>query len=321
MKTKKLPILKDPVKYYEAIESEILKIFRREIYAPLIKVFGKKLIKNSASKDPLVAAVQSAEIYYDDGQFRGQFSSETSKAIRKLGGKFNHLTRGYEIKISQIPIEVQQAISLSAHAFDLTLKKANLQISQILQKKIGQKFDNSKLFDRAIFAMNKRIEKSIDTITVAPQFTKQSREKLSREYTENLQKYIQDFSEEEIIKLRQMIEKITLDGGRYEEIAEMIQQRFSSVSESKAKFLARQESRLMMSKFKESRYSDVGVKKYIWTTVVGSPAHPVRPFHKKLDGTIRRWDNPPITDEKGNRNNPGEDYNCRCSARPILEFS
>ena len=54
-------------------------------------------------------------------------------------------------------------------------------------------------------------------------------------------------------------------------------------------------------------------------TVVGSPNHPVREMHKALAGKVFSWDDPPITNEKGDRNNPGQDYGCRCYARPIVE--
>ena len=92
------------------------------------------------------------------------------------------------------------------------------------------------------------------------------------------------------------------------------------MSQRKAKFLASQETRLLTSKLKEVRYKDVGIDEYIWQTVKGTPEHPVRPMHKKLNGTKQRFSSPPITNEKGQRNNPGEDYRCRCVARPIVKF-
>ena len=42
-------------------------------------------------------------------------------------------------------------------------------------------------------------------------------------------------------------------------------------------------------------------------------------MHKDLDGKIFEFANPPITNEKGDRNNPGEDWQCRCEAIPIVE--
>jgi GNAT superfamily N-acetyltransferase len=45
----------------------------------------------------------------------------------------------------------------------------------------------------------------------------------------------------------------------------------------------------------------------------------VRDMHDELEGTEHAWDDPPVTDKYGNRNHPGEDYQCRCVAVPILD--
>lgn len=42
-------------------------------------------------------------------------------------------------------------------------------------------------------------------------------------------------------------------------------------------------------------------------------------MHQELDGTEQSWDDPPVTNEDGDRNHPGEDYQCRCVAYPILD--
>ena len=34
---------------------------------------------------------------------------------------------------------------------------------------------------------------------------------------------------------------------------------------------------------------------------------------------IFEWDNPPITNEKGDRNNPHEDWQCRCEAIFVID--
>ena len=85
-----------------------------------------------------------------------------------------------------------------------------------------------------------------------------------------------------------------------------------------------------MAKFKEVKYKQVGVRKFIWKCVAGTTNHPVRPSHKICDGKIFSWDNPSELDKNGlikvggvrkpSDNNPGEDYNCRCYAKPIVEF-
>lgn len=102
----------------------------------------------------------------------------------------------------------------------------------------------------------------------------------------------------------------------------MIQDSYD-VSANKAKLLALQETSLLMGKFKQVRYADSGVQEYRWGCVAGTKNHPVPPWHKALEGKIFRWDGPPITSKLGepvHRSNSGEDFNCRCFARPIVRF-
>ena len=54
-------------------------------------------------------------------------------------------------------------------------------------------------------------------------------------------------------------------------------QKSYGVTANKAKFLARQETKLLTTTLKEVRYVDAGVTKYKWKSVTGTAAHPVRP--------------------------------------------
>ena len=105
-------------------------------------------------------------------------------------------------------------------------------------------------------------------------------------------------------------------GSRAENMVKTIISEYG-VSRRKAKFLARQETALLMSKYQEERFKDVGVTKYRWSAAMDART---RPDHKLLDGKIISWDSPPITNRKtGARNHAGADYNCRCVAIAIAE--
>ena len=163
---------------------------------------------------------------------------------------------------------------------------------------------------------------SIKNITVGPQLTKEQAARIADEWQTNMKLWVKDFTEKEILKLRKDVKSSVFTGNRYESMVSKIQKSYG-VSANKAKFLARQETSLLMTKFKETRYKDVGVNEYEWRCVAGSKNHPVRPAHKKLEGLRFSWDNPPITTAPGEpvrRNNPGQDYNCRCFAKPIVRF-
>jgi len=58
-----------------------------------------------------------------------------------------------------------------------------------------------------------------------------------------------------------------------------------------------------------------GVGEYIWQTQRDDR---VRDRHRELEGTVQRWDDPPEIDDKGTKGNPGDAWNCRCNAVPVI---
>ena len=97
-------------------------------------------------------------------------------------------------------------------------------------------------------------------------------------------------------------------GARASDIAEDMQERFS-VSESRAKIIARDQVLKFNGELNGARQKALGIEGYIWRTVKDER---VRDTHQELDGELFSWDAPP---EPGH---PGEDYNCRCYAEPVL---
>lgn len=87
------------------------------------------------------------------------------------------------------------------------------------------------------------------------------------------------------------------------------------VSRGKADFLARDQVLTLNAQITKARHEAAGITEYIWTT---SRDERVRATHEELDGETFSWDDPPVTNEAGDHNHPGEDYGCRCVAVPIL---
>ena len=75
-----------------------------------------------------------------------------------------------------------------------------------------------------------------------------------------------------------------------------------------------------------TRQESAGVKEYIWRS---SGDERVRACHRELDGKTFRYDDPPamwyMTKRgkiyTGRHCNPGEDYQCRCVAKPVFDFN
>jgi SPP1 gp7 family putative phage head morphogenesis protein len=110
------------------------------------------------------------------------------------------------------------------------------------------------------------------------------------------------------------IESIAASSGRAAEIAREIL-RSGHVSKSRAMLIARTETSRTASLLVEARAKYVGSTHYIWRTVGDSD---VRPTHRKLNGKVFAWDDPPVTETTGERAHPGQIYNCRCWSEVIL---
>ena len=104
------------------------------------------------------------------------------------------------------------------------------------------------------------------------------------------------------------------DGTRAKEIAAEIM-RTGEVTRGRAMLIARTEVGRTSTTLTQVRAEGVGSTHYQWASVGDSD---VRPLHKKLNGHIFAWNEPPIADESGIRAHPGCIFNCRCIALPII---
>jgi len=121
------------------------------------------------------------------------------------------------------------------------------------------------------------------------------------------------------LEAAQRVHRLTLEGledsTRFTEIAKEIR-RTEEVTTSRAVLIARTETARTATTLTQARAESIGADSYIWRTSGDST---VRSDHKKLNGKIFQWNNPPVADERsGERAHPGCIWNCRCFAEPIL---
>lgn len=105
-------------------------------------------------------------------------------------------------------------------------------------------------------------------------------------------------------------------GTRNEVLAKQIEKRFG-VSRSRARLIARDQIGKANGQLTEIRHREAGVTRYRWST---SQDERVRPDHRRLNGKIFDWTDPPVVNKKGERRHPGGDIQCRCVAVPILDL-
>lgn len=305
-------------RYYKNIEKEINRLFYELIFSKLEKVLEFQVsaeIKNSISY--LKDAISEGRVWYDNGQFHcEQWNAKLSRELKEIGATFNPKSATFSLPSNKIPVDLKMSM---AHA-ELRYSKLKQSLIRTLDdmniESIDRLSDIPDRYFQTIEWMNEDWEKTIKAVGIPPQLSQSQRGTLAAEWGYNLDKYIKDWAAKDILKLRGMIETNAFEGQRISSLVSYIQENFE-VSKRKAEFLARQETSLLLSKFHEVRYRDVGIARYRWST---SNDERVREDHKLLNNEIFSWDQPPVVDRRtGRRANPGEDFGCRCVAIPIIE--
>lgn len=89
----------------------------------------------------------------------------------------------------------------------------------------------------------------------------------------------------------------------------------NQVAEYVATRIARTEISKANATLTRARALSVGITHYEWVTAGDSI---VRSSHRHMNGKICSYDDPPFVSAKEGHHHPGEIYNCRCYARPII---
>src|SRR5579859_2560829 len=200
----------------DAIEKRIKKLFREEIYLPLIRELGlpKQALHNS--REDFVQAIISGKIYFDRGIFKGRFSASISKELRNIRAVWNAQQKGYKISFSRLPQEIKTAIGVSEDRFKKVVRRIDQRLGEMLPENISDQLKTENIFDTSLWKLNRKLEGTLKGITVAPELTDAQRIIIAEEYTNDLKRFIKDWSEKEIVRLRKRIQEKGLSGFRYE---------------------------------------------------------------------------------------------------------
>lgn len=323
--TKLRPIF-DKDSYSEKVFEEIDYRLYTLIFKPLLDLLRDEtgLDTKLNAKASLLAALKAGRIQYQDGHFVGQFSAAVSRDLRSLGATWDKTRKDFKLDLGSAPSDVKVAVSASREKSAKILSEIKTTLRQIETNQRNletHKVNFETQVDSVIDELEGQFQDTTKKITakdfaIQPDLPDSRRAKLRDEYTENMDLYIKEWEEEAIVRLREKVEEHAFEGFRSKDMIELIQAEYG-VSQNKARFLARQETSLLVSKYREDRYQEIGCETYQWST---SHDARVRHRHEELDGRVFRFDDPPIVDlATGRRANPGEDFQCRCVAIPIFE--
>ena len=299
--------------YFSPIEAEIQRIFNEMIYQKIFNILGIKEYLNAV--ESLQAAIRAGRIWYVDGEFKGKFSAKTTIELRSIGATYSAASRTWFLIPARLPAEIMFAQAQADQKLNEIRKRILNELRDIDVDQLSFRDNLIDRYDRTIDLIETDFKSAAKEISIPMTLNKVQKATLANDYTQNLDLYIKGWIDENIPKLRKKVQENAFAGGRAEALVSVILENYDT-SRAKAKFLARQETSLLMSKFQQSRFQEGGVEEYRWS---GADDERERPDHRKLNGKIFRFKSPPITNRKtGARNNPGEDYNCRCIAVPIV---
>lgn len=317
--------------YSSPIERELIAFLEQTIFHPLLEATEQpaRLNEDTRPKDhsALWDALLAGIIWFSNGVFYGAFDSAISRELRAMGAR--RTGENFYLPVEQIPIALRGVLALSAarstaiHESILTTLNA---IEEHIQK-APTGFSFEKEVDNVVSDLQEQLVQSVSSVEglapvtpVPAGFSGHLREVAATD----LDRAIKNFSAEQTRLLRERVRKNLSEGGRVDRLSKVIETEFG-VSKRKARFLADQETSLLVSKFRETRYRDLGCTDYIWETAHDEkvrPTHGESNNHRILDGRKFSWGSPPVVDSAtGRRCHPGEDYGpCRCVARPVINF-
>lgn len=322
-----------PIIYKDAWHAELAKylflIMFKAVFEPLLAVTEERL--DNAKDTILERYLKDGKIQYKDGKFSGQISASISKEIKGLGGKFE---RGkWSLPEHKMPFVLKRAIDYNIKSMqdlgESLTKKLDTMVGKTSSfvKNMSIQSMGVKNLDRVSTEFKQIIRKNLG---VAPQLSVEGleqiskdylttielpiRRKLSHEFEDQTKIVMEDFEQDVVERLRADISEMILAGSSRVDLRNAIQKRLG-ISHQRCKFIARQETALLVTTFKKSQYQQYGIDKYKWKTVGD---HKVRQSHAELNNDEIDWDRPPIVDPKTGRTaHAGMDFNCFVGDTPI----
>lgn len=307
-------MLKWKEEYSDPTKKELEYYFYQLFWADIIKAVNNPYFRLNAN-NALIAAIRLGTVRYSDGKFIGDFSMKVSAELEKFA-KYDGRTKTWK----GIP---PANVSATAAIANQKAKALNEKISGLIDDipdRVKAAVDSLKYsIEKPLEAMNSQATQDLKSTGIILDVTPELSQSITDNYTNNLNLSIKNWETDQTERLRDMVEKNILSGYNRLELIDQISAEYGTTM-AKAKFLARQETTLLTSTVRDSRYQGAGISKYRWSATGGKQGDGrTRTLHRILHGQIFFYSSPPIIDEAtGERGNPGKAYGCRCGAIPLL---
>lgn len=317
-------MLLKPIKYkkaYEDLIADKISVWMWvNIFQECFSILKNDVVANDTSvlRDAIVRGV----LRYENGAFYSntRFGSKIAQELETIGAKFSKSRKAYVIPKEQLPSQLIWAIDMvKAKTYakvtalkgflDFQLSKVN----EITAKMVFDEMVKSIMLDLQRRVYENATAHKIQLIT--PKIDDRLAAEIGQKYTENMQFWIKNWTEQQIVKMRSVVGQMAADGKSIKLIEDYFIKEFGS-SQRKARFLARNETALASSSYLVAKYEAEGFTHFRWHTNIDGRE---RQLHHDLNGKVFAFNDPPVIDERtGAKGLPSQTYNCRCSFSPIV---
>ena len=319
------------------LEEKLIDYVYQSLFKPILDIAEEEEneLQNEDSHKNIkfiLEAIKKGKINYDGKYFKSvnsKFGVKLAKEFQALGAILKN--GGYKLpdKKGDPLIEIIKTTAQSQQN-KIKTKAEKIKIKLMESTEIPDVECNkevSELLENFMFNMQKSLFGDDFKIGIKKQLSALEKQQIIQEYIENIKTYSKKLLYDANNELRTIIvDELLKENLTVEALTNIIQERYG-IAERHAKFIARQESHMAREKITKNSAKSLGFNHYVWQTVgdykvrpMGGTASYMGDNHKRLDGKIFSFDDPPIVDRiKGRRCNPGEDFGCRCTARVIIE--
>lgn len=307
--------------YFKLIQKVIMTHLWDELYKPL---FEKLSIKPKAINDldVLRNALREGKIFYIEGGFKAvnKFGNTVARELERIGAVYDKRQKMYRIAYDKLPNDLLVSVAESQRLSQERIQFVDKYLADFMGN-IDEFVDNIAFTNEVITILddaNQQIEKNVKSINIiTPELVAVQAREIAKSYTTNMQYYIKKWAEKDIPEFRKKVAKAVLEGYREDKVQKILQQEYK-IGADKAKFLAQNETSIMLAQYRKVTYQKMGFNKFKWATIMDGKE---RELHAKLNGKIFSFDNPPVIDERtGQVGLPGTTYGCRCSLIPVSDM-
>jgi SPP1 gp7 family putative phage head morphogenesis protein len=322
-----------PIHDYDKYHQHILQVLEFELYfdlfRPLFDILGYKLGKENepvgstevrfgSRWNKVGSAVEQAlsagKISYVDGYVYGAFNAVIARELRSLGASFDAKKKAYKLSLSDMPVELRTAAARGRMRLEEQARALAAKIDEASQRSLT--VDLGKYVKNVTGSLEEQFVRTVKpSLEVPMDMSPGLKNQIEEDYINNVNLYISGWRDEQIERLRWAVQENVKEGFRADKMARVLEAEYG-VTRKRARFIARQETSLLVSRYRQLRYTEAGLNEYIWST---SGDERVRQDHKDLNKRRFSWDSPPVVDKAtGRREHPGCDFGCRCIAIPVM---